>query len=104
MFDPLLTSLITSLSGFSSAAAADAASAAAAASASATGCHHDDGCGGERSESDDEWTSWRQIYDGGYGYDGPYLYYYHRLFFTQMGGASARRTLFRRHFLFADTT
>ena len=62
MFDPLFTSLITSLSGFSSAAAgaaADAASAAGAgsASASATGCHHDDGCGGERSESGDEWIS-----------------------------------------------
>ena len=50
MFDPLFTSLITSLSGFSS-AAADAAS------ASATGCHHDDGCGGERGESGDEWIS-----------------------------------------------
>lgn len=57
MFDPLFTSI----SGFT-AAAAGAASAAAsasgfAASASATGCHHDDGCGGERGESDDEWTS-----------------------------------------------
>jgi len=58
MFDPLLTSL----SGFTAAAdaAADAASAAAsaaAASASATGCHHDDGCCGERDGSDGEWIS-----------------------------------------------
>ena len=57
MFDPLFTSI----SGFTAAAAdaaADAASASGfAASASATGCHHDDGCGGERGESDDEWTS-----------------------------------------------
>lgn len=56
MFDPLFTSI----SGFTAAAAdaaADAASAAGSASASATGCHHDDGCGGERGESDDEWTS-----------------------------------------------
>ena len=57
MFDPLLTSLITSISGFTAAAASAAAASAAAASASATGCHHDDGCCGERDGSDDEWIS-----------------------------------------------
>ncbi len=54
MFDPLFTSL----SGFSSGSAGAASAAdAGSASASATGCHHDDGCGGERGESDDEWIS-----------------------------------------------
>ena len=52
MFDPLFTSL----SGFTAAAAA-AAAASASAAASATGCHHDDGCCGERDGSDGEWIS-----------------------------------------------
>ena len=77
--------LFTSLSEFTGAASDAGSASAAAAAASATGCHHDDGCCGERDESDDEWTSWRRICDGGYGDDGPYLYYYRRLFFTQMG-------------------
>ena len=54
MFDPLFTSI----SGFTAAAAgAASAAASAAASVSATGCHHDDGCCGERGESDGEWIS-----------------------------------------------
>ena len=54
---PLFTSLSGFTAGSASALAAAAAAAAAAASASATGCHHDDGCGGERGESGDEWIS-----------------------------------------------
>lgn len=85
-------SLLTSLRGFTASAsgsqsAADAAADAGSASASGSQSAglHDDGCGDERSGSDDEWTSWRRTCDGGYGYDGPYLYYYSRLFFYAKG-------------------
>lgn len=58
---PLLTSIngFTAGSGSGAGAGSGAASAADAGSgaASATGCHRDDGCGGERGESDGEWTS-----------------------------------------------
>jgi len=61
MFDPLFTSIneFTADAGKASGSGSASASAAAsaAASASATGCHHDDGCCGERGESGDEWIS-----------------------------------------------
>ena len=112
----LLTSLITSISEFTAGSAGSAgsagggggalaAAASAAATASATGCHHDDGCGGERSESGDEWTSWRRIYDGGYGDDGPCFILLPKIIFYANGEENipfAQRPV--DIFFFADTT
>lgn len=62
MYDPLFTSISGFTAGAGSAGSgagsgADAAADAGSASASATGCHRDDGCDGERGESDGGWTS-----------------------------------------------